>query len=73
MTASLLLSLMGLALEILRRKLTPEPILLYLLSLLRTDLLDHDRKPSEDRVQYSHHSFYLSIVNRASWALPEAV
>jgi hypothetical protein len=50
---------MGLALEILQRTLISEPILLY----LHTDLLDHDRKPSEDQVQCFHHDFYLSIVH----------
>ena len=81
MTASLFVSthffnlaiLMRLALEIIQRTLISEPILLSLPSPLHTDLLDHDRKPSEDQVQYSHHGFYLSIVNRASRALPAAV
>lgn len=64
---------MGLALEILQRTLISEPLLPYLLSPLRTDLLDHDRKPSEDQAQHPHHGFYLSNISRASWALPAAV
>jgi hypothetical protein len=66
-------SLMELALEILQRTLISELILPYLPGLLRTDLLDHDCKPSENQVQYSHHAFDLSTVNRASWALSAAV
>jgi hypothetical protein len=63
---------MGLALEILQRKLISQPLLLYLPSSVQIFSIMTITHP-RIRSNYFHYGFYLSIINRASWPSSAAV